>query len=125
MNFLPPLKMTYGEDFANTSVWYVDGVAKNFTGWTGTWVITRSGSTLLTGTLALTSLGQITTTITAANVNTLLPVLPARGFTLPATVWTATLTDGTDTIVLNAAIQLTRNKTTVSTFSATLPGWII
>jgi hypothetical protein len=117
--------MTYGEDFTNTSIWYVDGIAKNFTGWTGTWTITRVGTVMLSGTNTLTSIGEITTTIPAASVNLLVPYLPTRGFILPGTIWAATLTNGTDSIVLNAAVQLIRNKTTISPIGAILPGWVI
>lgn len=125
MNFLPPFQMTYGEDFTNTSIWYVDGIAKNFTGWTGTWSVTRSGTVVLTGTNTLTSIGEITTTIPKASVNLMVPYLPERGFTLRGVVWAATLTNGTDTIVLNAAMQLIRNKTTIAPIGAILPGWVI
>ena len=125
MIFLPPLQMSVGEDFSNTATWFENGVAVNFTGWSGSWSITRAGTILLTGTASLDGFGHITTAIPAASVNTLVPFLPSRGFILPGTVWAATLTNGTDSLSFNAAIQLFRNKTTVSLYSGVIPGWVL
>lgn len=125
MDFLPPLKMTYGEDFAGAMIWAENGERVNFTGWTGTWTIERYGSVKLSGALTLSAIGGIAFAIPAASVNTMVPILPSRSFTLIGTVWSATLTNGTRNIYLKSAVQLVRNKTTIAPYSSSLPGWII
>ena len=127
MIFLSPLEMTYGEAFSRTDTYVTNGTGFNFTGYTGTWAIVRGGisnnaQTMLTGTLALTSLGAITTTITAANVNTLAPTYRRdRGFILPGLIWNAVITNGTTTLNFSAAVSLIRNKTTSTT--TVVPAW--
>lgn len=117
MTFLPPLQMTDGEAFAQAYIWHEDDRTFDFTGWTGTWEIKRTGCVMLTGTLELTATGDIRLSATAAQIQPLLPRTEQRSFTLMGTVWNATLTNGTRTLKFSAAVSMIHNKT------ATAPNW--
>ena len=111
MIFLPPLQMTDGEDFAQAYIWRENDRLFDFTGWTGTWEIKRTGAVMLTGTLVLTSSGDIRVSATAAQILPLLPAIEQRSFTLLGTAWNATLTNGTRTLKFSAAVSMIHNKT--------------
>ena len=108
---LPPIELTLGEASTPIAEYRDNGRLFDFTDWTGTWALTQYGSEVANGALTLTSTGQISPSFTTAQIAALAVAQADRGFTLGGSIFTATATNGTNTLNFSAAVKLFRNRT--------------
>ena len=117
MPIISPLQVIDGQDFALSSVHRVNGVPFNFGGYSGVWTIKRGETLILSGLVTLGTFGQWSVAFNAASTVALRPVTEERGYTLNGVSFVATITNGTDTLIFQSAVQLIRDKTTFPTYA--------
>ena len=119
MIILAPIDLTQGEAASLRMTYRVNGIGKDFTGWTGTWVISQKGTTLASGTTDLQTDGDMVTAITVAQIDALSVPDQFKGRTLAETFFQITATDGTDTMHFRSAVNVFRGISYSSSTSLT------
>lgn len=105
---LAPIVCTEGEASDQRMTYSTNGVGFDFTGWTGTWVIYRRGSVVISGTMDLQVDGDMIWAMTVPQIALIAQEDQSRGRTLPDTYWQGVATNGTTTLVFRAAVTVIR-----------------
>ena len=122
MIVLAPIQLTQGEAASLRMTYRDNGVGYDFTGWTGEWVIVQKSTALAAGTCELQTDGDILTSLSVTQIDTLSVPDQYRGRTLPETYFQITATDGTDTLHFRAAVTVFRGLNYGSTTAVSTSG---
>lgn len=117
---LAPIQVTQGETANLRMTYRENGIGKDWTDYDGAWVVVQKGTAIAAGVTTLETDGDMLTTISVTQLDTLSVPDQYRGRTLPETYFQITAT-GADVFHFRAAVTVLRGLnyglTTVDTDS--------